>query len=186
VRLTLVVRGEAAALGGKAQPFLEGAQGRAELAPGPLHRAQGVAGGHQRVGIGCRPALGQHLGEAGFGLLQPTAVPVGGHKQPPGPEAWAALLLGQVRQGHLGELGLPLAIAPDACDLGAQQRDRRPSVGHHPALGRHLELSELWLGFQGGLDLLEQTFHRVQAIAVPLEHRLCQTQPGTCSHHLLG
>jgi hypothetical protein len=178
VRLTLEVGGEPATPGGPAQPLLEGSQGRTQLSLGPLHRAQGVAGGHQRLGIGCRSALGQHLGEAGLGLLHPTAMPVGGHLQPPGPEARTSLPLGQVGQGHSGEFGLALAVAPDPCDLGTQQRDRRPDVGHHPALGGHLELPELGPHLEGSFDLLEQSFHAVQPIAVPFEHRQRQAQPG--------
>jgi hypothetical protein len=131
------------------------------------------------VGIGCRSALGQHLGKAGLGLLHPTAVPVGGHQQPPGPEAWTVFLLGHGRQRRACELALPLPVASHACDLGAQQGDRRPRVGHHPAFGGHLELPEIGSLLESCFDVLEPSFHLVDAIAVPLQHRLCEAEPGT-------
>jgi len=126
----------------------------------------------------CSPATPRPAGGARSGLLHPTTVPVGGHLQPPGPEARTSLPLGQVCQRRSCELGLPLAITPDPGDLSAQQRDRRANVGHHSALGGHRKLPELGPRLEGSFDVLEQSFHRVEAIAVPFQHRLGQAQRG--------
>jgi len=94
VRLSRVERGEPAALRGKAQGPSVGSECRPEFSSGPLHRRQGVAGRDQGIGVGCRSALGQHLGGNRLGIRQSPAHPVGaGPRKPARPEARPMLLL---------------------------------------------------------------------------------------------
>ena len=86
--------------------------------------------------------------------------------------------LGQWASAARANSALPLAIAPDSCDLAREAARSPPGLGHHPALGGDLELPQLGSRLEGRSTCCEQAFDLVQAVAVPLEHRLRQGRAG--------
>ena len=177
VRLGRVERGEVAALGGEAQARSVGPQRRCELASCLLDRRQGVAGRDQGIGIGCRPALGQHRRGNRLSSRHPSPHPVGSAaRQPAGPEPRPRLLLGQQGQRRACRLGHRLGITPSSGKLGAKQRDRGRHLGHHAGMGRHGRLRLPLSVVEGPLGLVQEVLGLVQVAEVELHLPLGEAQ----------
>ncbi len=169
-----------------------GRQRRIQVALGALHLAQIVPNAHGEKASEERadgPPLGEHLGQAALGWLEPAVQPVRHRPVPVHEGAHEPVVLAQVGEGLPVVAGREGGIAAKPRERGAQERDPGADIGQHAIALWRSEGRFIWFvaaDRKGALGVVEQGLECLGLEPLGGGVRLGQAQARAGAYRLRG